>query len=280
MTAASQYIDGIQNLPPAPTVLKELLAIFSEADQEMDDVVKLISYDPSLTAEFLKRANSAFFSGDEPASNAFEAITRLGFYEAFYIVAGLFAASVKSLPGVDESLDADALWRHSVATAVAASIVAEAAEESKAAAFTSGLLHDIGKLVLASAERGRYGKLTPLANGHGPCLLEVEQQTFGTDHAEIGAKLLARWNLPSEIVIAVRHHHDFKTLENHEHFSAIVHLANITAHGLRDDDPSIGDLALSATGSLEKLNLTTKDFRSLIGKTEEGLEQVKGLLEL
>ena len=89
MSTANCYIDGIENLPPAPTVLKELLAIFRDADQEMDDVVKLISYDPSLTAEFLKRANSAFFSGDEPASNAFEAITRLGFYEAFYIVAGL-----------------------------------------------------------------------------------------------------------------------------------------------------------------------------------------------
>ena len=79
MRIADQYIDRVTDLPPAPTVAAELLGLFGDPNQDIDRIVELIGHDPSLTVDILRRCNSALFRGDEPASDMFEAVTRLGF---------------------------------------------------------------------------------------------------------------------------------------------------------------------------------------------------------
>lgn len=80
MDKAQQYIGRVTHLPPAPTLLTELLGLFRDPDRDIDRVVDLLSLDPSLTAEILKKCNGAFFGG-APASDMFEAVSRIGFYE-------------------------------------------------------------------------------------------------------------------------------------------------------------------------------------------------------
>src|ERR1035441_2907787 len=89
MKALDQYLDRVQNLPPAPTVAIQLLDLFSDPDRDIDRIVELISHDPSLTAATLKRCNSGALCGVEPASDMFDAVSRLGLYEVYCIVIGL-----------------------------------------------------------------------------------------------------------------------------------------------------------------------------------------------
>ena len=97
MDKSDEFIDRVSHLPPAPTVATELLGLFGNADRDLDRIVELISHDPSLTAEVLKRCNSAALGGTEAASDMFEAVTRLGFYEVYRVVAAVVGARTMSL---------------------------------------------------------------------------------------------------------------------------------------------------------------------------------------
>jgi HD-like signal output (HDOD) protein len=150
--AIDRYLDRVEQLPPAPLVATQLLGLFNDPDRDIDRIVELVSTDPALTAETLKRCNGTCFVGAEPASDMFEAVTRLGFYEIYCIVVGLIASRTMTQVRSKYSSDATQLWRHTVTTAVIASILAKRVQEAEATAFTAGLLHDIGKLIFISVE--------------------------------------------------------------------------------------------------------------------------------
>jgi len=278
MDKVDQYIESVTQLPPAPTLLVELLELFKDPDRDVDRVVELVSLEPSITVEILRRCNSAFLGGSEPATDMFAAVSRLGFYEVYTVVAAMFGASTRAIPGPAGAIDVGTLWRHSVTTAVAASVVAEAAGESTGAAFTSGLLHDVGKLVFASVERAGYGQLLN-ASGSEHSLVVTERSAYGTDHAEIGGRLLSRWNLPPEVCSAIQFHHTptAGAADPFQRCAAAVCLGDWIAHHLNEPDPSL----TPEHGSLLcPLELKAETIRPLFARTQKGLERVKGLLDM
>jgi putative nucleotidyltransferase with HDIG domain len=273
------YIDRVRHLPPAPTLLLEMMELLKKPDRDIDQVVKAISYDPSLTAEVLRRCNSAFFSGSRPAADIFEAVMNLGLYEIYRTVVVMFGSQAMAIPGGMGGISVEKLWRHSAATAVAAGIVAEHIHEPEGAAFTAGLLHDVGKVVLASADGSRYAQLVQASGTCGLPLLAAEQECFGFDHSEVGARLLNRWGLPENIVAAVRHHHVLAGAEPYGRSAAIGQLANLMAHRL-DDAAAVGsDGCQSSVESMEALGLTVEEVCALAEQTEAGLKRVQGLME-
>jgi putative nucleotidyltransferase with HDIG domain len=191
----------------------------------------------------------------------------------------MFGASAKAMPGAAEAVDVSKLWRHSVTTAVAASVVAEETGGATSAAFTAGLLHDIGKLILASVERARYGQLISSSSAASISLAGAERGAFGTDHAEIGGRLLARWNLPAEVCSAIQFHHS-PTIEAAEPFqrsAATICLGDWIAHNLSEPEPALrpehGIL-------LSPLELKDDAIQPIFARTQKGLERVKGLLSM
>ena len=203
LNIAKRYLDGVASLPPAPMLVTELLTLFRQPDRDIDQVVQLISYEPSLTAQILRTCNSVHFAGEDPPSDIFEAVSRIGFYQVYCLVVSMFGARTKSIDGACEGLVVDAAWQHSVIVAVSAAAVADMAGLPKTVAFTAGLLHDIGKLVLASAERKTYARLIQQALSEKVALSKMERTHLGVDHAEVGGELLRRWNLPADVVAAV-----------------------------------------------------------------------------
>jgi hypothetical protein len=99
MDKIDRYVDRVQRLAPAPKVVAQVLLLFADPNREVDRLAELISYDPSLTVEMLRRSNSAFFRGAEPASDVFEAVTRLGFNEAQSVTTALVGMPAASLTG-------------------------------------------------------------------------------------------------------------------------------------------------------------------------------------
>ena len=196
MDLLDRYLDKVEHLPPAPTVAIQLLSLFSDPARDIDRIVKLIAHDPSLTAETLKRCNRGYLSGTEPARDMFEAVSRLGLYEIYSIVLGLTASRTMKQVRAKYSWDANRLWRHAVVTAVISSTLAKRVEVVAATAFTAGLLHDIGKLILVSMEGVVYADLVRTGGSFGPPLAAAERSHLGFTHAALGGRLLARWGLP------------------------------------------------------------------------------------
>ncbi len=121
MKEADNYIDSLKHLPPEPRVLLQLLDLFDEPDRDIDRIVQLIRHDPSLTTEILRVCNTGYFSPANPVDDVFEAVNRLGFSEICCTVTTIFGSQAFSVAGQDAVLDPSELWRHAVATAVAAS---------------------------------------------------------------------------------------------------------------------------------------------------------------
>lgn len=278
---AERYLNGVASLPPAPTLVTELLALFRDPDRDIDHVVKLISYEPALTAQILRICNSACFAGDQPPGDTFEAVSRLGFYQVYCLVASIFGAKTRAMEGAAKGINVDQSWRHSVAVAVGSSVVEGEAGEAKASAFTAGLLHDIGKLVLASAERDRYARLIQRAKEEGVALAALERSELGTDHAELGGELMRRWKLPPEITAAVRYHHQLEAAAPYQQLTAAVQVGNLIAHQHFDEDsipPS--DPVASSGAALASLQLTPDDLPRLVAKAQAEMENVKGTLDI
>ena len=270
-----KFVNRVKNLPPSPKVLVKLLEVSHRPDQDVEQVVQMITHDPSLTAEVLKRCNSAFFGSERPAGDMFEAVTRLGFQEVYNTVVALFANDAILHPGYSPHVEI--LWRHSVAVGVGAGVLAEIVGDPVAHAFTAGLLHEVGKVVMISANAASYTMAVQDAAIMKCSVLATEKNHFGFDHTQLGECLLQRWKLPPDITAAVRHHHCLEGAEPFQRLAAEVHLANLIAHATADKFTTAPENLESGRDSMGVLQLSPETVASLIPTMQKELEKARSL---
>lgn len=281
MDSIDRYINGVQNLPPAPTVAVQLLDLFSDPNRDIDRIVELVGHDPALTAETLKRCNSAHLVGAEPAADMFEAVSRLGFYEIYCIVVALLGSQTMSLVRGKYGMDATRFWQHSVTTAVVATTLARRIGTEEAVAFTAGLLHDIGKLIFVSTDGIVYAELARNAGFSGPALAAAEESTLGFTHAALGARLLARWGLPENVCIAVNYHHQSPTSAGScQRLAATVSFANCLAHHMIDGPANLQMAAGASPEAMDLVELAANDIPTLLPDIQQALERTQRLLQM
>jgi putative nucleotidyltransferase with HDIG domain len=233
MDNIGKHLDKVDVLPPSPTLLPKLLPKLSDVDTNFDEVVEIIAVDPALTSKLLQICNSAYFGHQSEVHSVAEAVNRVG-YQAVYLLVAMISGSA-CFPTPSPGMDAPKLWRHCITTAFNAKFVAESAEEDGSLLFTAGLLHDLGKIILSQEQPP---DMTGLYRGPSDATtLAREHELFGCTHAQVGAELLERWKLPTQIVAAVRHHHDPATAEGLDRLGVCVTLGNSLAHG--EDHPKI-----------------------------------------
>lgn len=230
MQAIDDYINNLRHLPPAPRVVPELMRLLNQPDVDSSKVVRILSYDPSLTANVLRICNSAFYAAATPVSDLQEAVTRLGFQEVYHLVTAATGAKLLSAAQPGYGLESGELWKHSVAAAVAAQLIARKQGADENLAFTAALLHDIGKIVLSNSMDGGYSKIIKETENSAQSLLDVERKVLGMNHAEVGGRLLSRWKFPPNIISAVTWHHAPKNAGSHQRLAAYVYLGNMIAY--------------------------------------------------
>lgn len=232
------YIDGIKHLPPTPTLMVQLIELFRQPDVDADDIVALLSRDPALSVEVLRRCNSAWFAQDTPVMDINEAVFRMGFYEVYQLTITLFGMRAltpkQNVPG----FSAESLQRHSNITAIAAGALALEANEPEGIAFTAGLLHDVGKLVLALGERDKYVAVIEECRTSGTSLSETEKMVFGFNHDEVGARLLQRWGVPVEVVMPALGHNNPEPAGESHRCVAITNLGSRMANYVEEKRPA------------------------------------------
>lgn len=252
MQAVDDYINTIRFLPPAPQVVPDLMKLLNETDVDSSKVVRIISLDAALTANVLRICNSAYFASALPTVDLQEAVTRLGFQQVYRLVIAASGSKLLAAPQKGYGLDPGELWKHSVAAAVAAQLIARKLGDDDNVAFTAALLHDIGKVILAQSLEDSYNRLMREVEAHQLSMVESETKLLGVNHAEVGGRLLARWKFPPNVVAAVTFHHAPQSAGVHKRLAAQVYLGNMIAYFMGH---GFGHLAFALRGRSEALSI-------------------------
>lgn len=277
MQELDDFINKVKHLPPAPRVLPELLALLNNDDVDNDRVVRIIAYDPSLTAAVLQLCNSAFYAPAQRIGDLSQAVTWLGFRQVYQLVTAVVGARTLGRAQKGYGIDKGELWQHAVAAAIGAQVIARKLGDDESLVFTAALLHDVGKIVLSEALEAVYLRLIEETSANGISQLEGEKKLLGVQHAEIGGRLLSRWKFPDSIVNAVWHHHAPAGAAPHERLAANVYLGNVMAHFLGH---SFGHQSLALRGrteALELLNLNAEALPGFMIETSDQMDQVSAM---
>jgi putative nucleotidyltransferase with HDIG domain len=279
MSNTLSYDDVVRNLddlPSLPAVVMELLNSIDQDDVDISVLAKKVSYDQALTAKTLRLANSSLYGLQVKVTTIQQAITYLGFQTTRNLitaaaVTGCFAEG--HCPGFDHK----AFWRHSIATAACAKVLARQMRFNQDYAFTAGLLHDIGRLVLVSCFPNQYSETIAWREQHDCYLLEAERTVLGVDHVDAGLALAEHWNFSDTMRLAIGGHHDPET-PGAGFLAAIIHVADAIVHALDlaqvQDDlvPPVSTVAWTALGLDEEIYL------QLFRETELQYEEISMVL--
>lgn len=197
---------ALRLLPPFPAIAHRIMALASQEDVNARQVGELIKLDPSFSAELLRFANSALFGVRGKVASLSHAIALLGMARVRSM-----ATFVAIRNMVRSSVRAQALrkvWVHSLVTALIAEEAARIARIDRDAAYTTGLLHNLGTLGLMSAYPDEYSRMLEVSNDYGFDLLQTERDLFEIDHCAAGAYLAQDWHFPEELAAAIAAHHD------------------------------------------------------------------------
>lgn len=222
-------------LPAMPKLVEKLDKVISDPDASMKDAAEVVSLDPGIAAKTMQLVNSPLFSLNRKIEHLDQALSFIGLNGVRQIV---FAASIL---GTFSSCETEIFsprrfWEHSLAVGSAASLVARTLtekEETKSIdvdqAFLAGLLHDVGKVLIAQRYRNKYAEVFKKISSEGVQRRDAELAVFGLQHTDFGHTLLQHWGLPKCVCEAALCHHE-PSASNPLEF--IVHLADAIAHGL------------------------------------------------
>jgi putative nucleotidyltransferase with HDIG domain len=208
--------------------MARLNQVLDDPDVSVDEVVRLISLDQSLTTRILKVVNSAYYGLQGQVSTIRHALMILGFGEIQQVVLGTTVIDLFHSQKSQDLFDVWRFWEHSLGCAFMAKNIARILHyRISGETFVAGLLHDVGKIVLTQYFPEKFSRVVSQVMDHGVPSSEAETTAIGTTHGGLGHLLADHWNLPPSISEAIyRHHEPAKSLHN-PLMTAIIHLADV-----------------------------------------------------
>jgi HD-like signal output (HDOD) protein len=196
---SDEISEAILRLPSLPHIVIELIDALDNGDVDTNTLAQKISHDQALTAKVLGLANSSFYGMQSKVGSIANAIAVLGFNSVRSLVT---AAAVVKTFSEDKSneINYSEFWKHAIATALAAKAIAKHLRGNEDQAFIGGLLHNIGRLVLATYSPLRYQEVLRWRSQHDGDLRAAELHILGIDHKTAGRAVLAHWKFPASIV--------------------------------------------------------------------------------
>lgn len=269
-------IKSVRDLPSLPMIVTQLIDSFEQEDASIGEVAQSVSRDQALAAKTLRIANSSFYGLQHKVTTIPQAITVLGFdsIRALIVSAGI----IDNFSNIShDRFDFRMFWRHAIATALSAKSLARALKLNQDHAFVSGLLHDIGQLVLVTRFPQLYGGALSHQVAKDCYLLDAERVVLGVDHTVVGQALAEYWKFPPSIQRAIGNHHAPRA-QDMGGIPSVVHIANAIAHALDlagDEHEAVPPISEFAWNSL---TITPTVLNTVFKETESEFEEACQIL--
>ncbi len=233
MISLEQIVEGIVNLPPTPRILPKLQKLLRDPDSSIHDIISLVKVDAPMTAQIVRLSNSAYYNTGERVQSLEEAVNRLGFREVYRVTSVAAAHQVMGEALPLYNMGKGELLEGSVSTAVLmVEIGSRARRMDLDAAYTTGLLHSIGKVIINQYFLKHGLELYGNASGETIDMM-WERKLLGFDHAAAGAAILEKWKFPEEILIPVKCQLEPLTATTHQAWTCQLYIARMISPLLR-----------------------------------------------
>lgn len=258
-----KLVDSAPSVPSLPLVYEELNQAINDPSSSSSTIGDIISKDMGLAARLLRIANSALYSFPSRIDTVSQAIIVIGIQQLRDLTLG--TSVIELFEGISIDLvNMDSFWRHSIACGICARVLATYRREANVERFfVTGLLHDIGRLVMYMKLPDHARNALVRCKSSGELLYKVERELMECDHSDIGGALLQFWKLPTNLVEGIAHHHSPLSASRYPVEAALVHVADIIANamqigstGERFVPPLVGE-AWQRTGLSESVMVPT-----------------------
>jgi HD-like signal output (HDOD) protein len=268
----------LRHLPSAPKVLPRLKELLADGNSSMHEVVALVRLDPAIAARVLQMGNSAYFSKGVRCFTVDEAVNRVGYGQVYELVSYAVASQVLVRPLESYGIEADELWKMSVACALAAETLAVRTGQDRDVAYTVGLLHSLGLVVIDDwALRQRRHLVLP-SMGFPREATEAERALLGFTQADAGSALLLHWGFPASMCEPVRWQYSPRACAAHPRMAGLVHCAK-WLRSVICAEASGPRPALPHESVLQLLPLRPGELTAMVGGVAQRLQEVSSLLE-
>ena len=244
MMKREEVLEAVLNsdeLPTLPSVASKLIYLTSREDTTLADIGALVAQDISLSSKILKVSNSAFYSFPQQIGSIKQAVSILGTNAVRSLVLSFSFLNIKG-GRRPSAFNFERFWEQSLASAVAAKLILDKVKGANTEEILiSGLLQNLGELILARTLPEKYDRvLESAASSHRP-IIEVERELLGIDHAMIGYEVAKNWGLPQILLVPILHHHKPESYEGDDEkiiqTVSAVHLSNLLTKILYADNP-------------------------------------------
>ena len=266
----------IRSLPSLPTVVQELMLLVRQKEVQLEAVSNTLRLDQALSIKVLQLANSPFYGLSGRIGSVRDAINILGMRQlSSLVIAAALTVQFEKLHG--KSLHMDSFWRHSIGCAAAARQLALHVGLDSAAAFTAGLLHDVGRLVVDSHYPQEAAQAIAWAEQNDMPHCEAERTLLGIDHTELGEWVCRHWRFSSDVVEAIAGHHK-PPPAGAVSLIDVVHAADAITHALdiagaqNEAVPGVNPMAWA------RLYLAEEDLPALLACIESEFNDLQAVL--
>lgn len=275
-TLKKMILRSLGELPPMPQTIFKVQEILANPDSSFKDLADILETDQAMAVKVLKIANSSHYGLSGKVSSIQQASVLIGYKDLGDLLAMAGASGLLGNTLEGYGLEAGDLWKHSMGVAFGSKIIAAKAEPAMANdAFTAGLLHDTGKLILDKYVLQRGAIFEEFLADGTESFLTAERQILGFDHSEIASEACAIWKVPDVLVKAIKYHH-YPSKSDHDKLAYIIHMADaitmMTGLGLGND----GMMYKMDDEALEFLKLEDEDVIDIMTEVVESVQQISG----
>lgn len=238
----ASLVEGVIGLASLPEVCIRVTELVENPQSRATDIARIISQDAALTARLLRIVNSSFYQLPRKVDTVSRAITIIGNRELKELIIAATVASVFERISSD-LMDLEDFWRHGIYCGIFSQLIAGQCGVLHAERlFVAGLIHDIGRLVLAFKLPKTTLEINRLCEGQGLQCHEAEKRVLGFDHAQVGAQLMQVWDLPVSHQYAALYHHRPLQADQYQLEAAILYLANALTHLAESGESDVNQL--------------------------------------
>lgn len=271
----SALFKEIHNIPSIPKVIQELIDDFGDEKSNADEISKKIQMDASISLKVMRLANSARYGAGRKVNSIDSAIVMLGL-EALktLVIASGVTAACKDVPGVDKKM----FWRKSFTVANISKLVGRLSKLNPEVAFTCGMLHNIGDVLLYIAHPETMARIDSMVSS-GADKADLQNNQFGYNYMSVGAELARKWHFPEEIISAIRFQKSPEEADKENLYAYVLNIATTLYQQYQQDTSKEEILSHFPTEKARKLKIDLLDLFEKLVEMYESEDDIEAFIE-